>query len=74
MKPAVIIAVIIGLLFCAIAVLYWIEPASALPSFFPGHAIGSTQHHTKHGILALALAIVSFIAAWFLSGPKQEAA
>lgn len=73
MKPSTIAAIVIGLLCCLVAALYFIDPAGSLPSFLPGHAAGSTQHHMKHGILAFALAVICFVAAWFLSGPKQEA-
>ena len=69
-KTTTAVAAVIGLNFLAVAVLYWIEPAGALPSFLPGHAAGSAQHHLKHGVLALALAIVCFLIAWFQSGPK----
>ncbi len=73
MKPGTIAAAIAGLLFCIVAVSYFTQPAGSLPGFLPGHEAGSTVHHTKHGILALALGVVCFVAAWFLSGPKQEA-
>jgi hypothetical protein len=73
-KPGVIIAAIVGLLFCVAAVLYFTQTAGSLPSFLPGHAVGSTLRHTKHGILALAVGVICFVAAWFLSGPKQQAA
>jgi Na+(H+)/acetate symporter ActP len=72
-KPAAIVAAIVGLLFCVVAVIYMTQPASALPSFLPGHGPG-LLHHTKHGILALVVGLACFVAAWFLSGPKQEAA
>ena len=33
-----ILAVVLGVVLIVIAVIYWAEPASSLPSFFPGHA------------------------------------
>ena len=70
------IAVLIGLLFLVAAVLYFTQTAQALPGFLPGHAAGGTAeamtHHTKHGILALALAVCCFVAARFLWGPTTD--
>ena len=52
-RPALIIpAVIVGVALLALAIVYWLDPADALPSFFPGHEAGSTHHHVKHGIAA----------------------
>lgn len=73
-RPKLIVpAVLIGLLCLAIAVVYFVEPASSLPSFFPGHEAGSSHHHFKHGLLALVLAACCFVFAWFQSGPPQAA-
>lgn len=60
--------VIIGLLFVALAVYYWITPADSLPSGFPGHMTGSSQHHLKHGLAALLLGLGCWVLAWFSSG------
>ena len=49
------LAVLAGIVLIAIAVIYWVEPAKSLPSFFPGHQAGSTHHHVKHGIAAFLL-------------------
>ena len=67
-------AVLLGLVFVAIAVVYFAEPASSLPSFFPGHEAGSSHHHTKHGIAALVVAAACFVFAWFQTGggPPQD--
>ncbi|MFL5828056.1 MAG: hypothetical protein ACJ76V_16160 [Thermoleophilaceae bacterium] len=62
-------AIIAGIVLLVIAVIYWVEPAKSLPSFFPGHTAGSTHHHVKHGIAAFVVAIACFIFAWFQSGP-----
>lgn len=67
-------AVLLGLVFVVIAVIYFAEPASSLPSFFPGHEAGSSHHHTKHGIAALVVAAACFVFAWFQSGPSGEPA
>ncbi len=66
-------AALLGVLFLLAAVLYFIDPASALPGFLPGHAAGDLTRHTKHGILAIALAAVCFVAARFAYGPSAGA-
>ena len=70
-RPLIALAVIVGILLIAVAVIYWVDPAKSLPSFFPGHKAGSTHHHVKHGIAALVVALGCFTFAWFQSGPKQ---
>lgn len=66
------LAVFLGLLFIVAAVLYITQPAGSLPGFLPGHEAGVMTHHTKHGILALALAICCFVAARFFWGPATD--
>ncbi len=68
-------AILIGVLLLVAAVIYFITPAGSLPGFLPGHEAGVTTPHTKHGILALALAICAFVAARFFYGaaPDQSA-
>ena len=74
-RPKLIVpAVLAGLLFLTIAVVYFIEPAGSLPSFFPGHEAGSDHHHAKHGIAALVVALGCFTFAWFQSGPSGSKA
>ena len=68
------IAALIGILLLAVAVIYFITPANSLPGFLPGHEIGVTGRHTKHAILAIALALCAFVAARFLYGSKADAA
>jgi hypothetical protein len=69
-----IAAAIAGVVLIVIAIIYFAEPAHSLPSFFPGHQAGSTHHHSKHGIAALALGIGAFILAWFQTGPRTKKA
>ena len=66
-------AVALGVLFIALAVLYWVDSAGSLPSFIPGHEAGSSHHHIKHGIAAFVLALGCFVFAWFQSGPSGQA-
>ena len=71
----VVIALVLGILLIVVGVVYWVEPAKSLPSFFPGHLAGSSHHHAKHGIAAFLLGIACFVFAWFNSGkPKADSA
>jgi hypothetical protein len=67
-----ILAVLAGIVLIVIAVIYFVEPAKSLPGFFPGHQAGSSHHHVKHGIAALALGIAAFVLAWFQTGPRER--
>jgi hypothetical protein len=66
-------AIVLGIVLIVVAIVYFVDSASALPSFFPGHAAGSSHHHTKHGIAALVLGLGCFVFAWFQSGPARPA-
>jgi hypothetical protein len=59
-------AIVLALVFVVVAVVYFVLPAGSLPSFFPGFEPGSARMHVKHGIAALAVAIVLFGVGWFL--------
>lgn len=65
-------AIVAGIILLVIAIVYFVEPASSLPSFFPGRQAGSAHHHVKHGIAAGALGIACLIFAWFQSGPSAS--
>ena len=69
-----IAAVVLGIVFIIIGIVYFVEPAKSLPSFFPGHQSGSNHHHTKHGIAAVLVGIGCFVFAWFQSGPRSAGA
>ena len=71
-KWLVWLAAVLGIVLIVIAVVYWVEPADSLPSFFPGHEAGSDHHHVKHGIAALAVALAAFAYAWFQTGPSAR--
>jgi hypothetical protein len=70
-RSLIIPAVLAGLVLLAIAGVYLAEPATSLPSFFPGHEPGSAHHHVKHGIAAAALGLAAFVLAWFQTDPKD---
>jgi hypothetical protein len=72
-RNLIIPAILAGIVFMVIAVIYWVDTAGSLPSFFPGHEAGSSDHHVKHGIAAFILGLGCFIFAWFQSGPAGEA-
>ena len=47
-----VLLIVIGVVFIALAVYDWVTPARSLPSFFPGHLAGSAHKHVKHGLAA----------------------
>ena len=73
-KWLVALAVVLGIVLIVIAVIYWVEPADSLPSFFPGHEAGSDHHHVKHGIAAFLVGLACLAFAWFNTGPKKREA
>jgi hypothetical protein len=68
----VVASLVAGVVLIALAFLYWIEPASSLPSWLPGYAAGSPHHHVKHGIAAFLVGIACLVFAWFRSAPKKK--
>ena len=72
-RNLIVPAVIVGVLLIALAIVYFVDSADALPSFIPGHEAGSSHHHVKHGIAALLLGLACFAFAWFQSGPRTAA-
>lgn len=72
MKPLVIAAAVLGLVFIILAGFYFVTPAAALPRFFPGYnPAGAAIHHYKHGLGALIVALALFAFAWFQSKPAK---
>jgi hypothetical protein len=71
-NPLVVPAIVLGILFLVVAAIYFVESASSLPSFFPGHTAGSSHHHFKHGLLAAVLGIGCLLYAWFQTGPAAR--
>jgi hypothetical protein len=59
------VAIVLGLAFAAIAVIYFALPAGSLPGFFPGFQAGSRLIHVKHGIAAAVASLVLFAFAWY---------
>jgi hypothetical protein len=73
-KLLVALAIVLGIVLIVVAVVYWVEPARSLPSFFPGHEAGSKHHHVKHGIASCLVGLACFVFAWFNTGPKKSGA
>jgi hypothetical protein len=67
-----VVLAVLGLAFIAVAVVYLTHTAGDLPTFFPGHEAGSSHHHTKHGVAALAVGLIACIAAWISAGKKRS--
>jgi hypothetical protein len=61
-----LIAIVLGLVLIAIAVMYFMMPADQLPAFFPGHEAGVTRVHMKHGIVAGVAGVVLLAIGWFM--------
>ena len=72
-NPLVSVAIVLGIILLVVGVIYFVDSASALPSFFPGHQSGSGHHHAKHGIAAILLGLACLAFAWFRTGPRQRA-
>jgi hypothetical protein len=78
LRKLVVPAVVLGVILLVVAVIYFVQPAHSLPSFFPGHVSATSaeanHHHAKHGVAALVVALACFAFAWFQSGPKAQKA
>jgi hypothetical protein len=61
------IAGVLGLVFLALAALYWFTPAGSLPEFLPGFKAGSEHVHVRHALGSLVVSIILFGLAWFQS-------
>jgi hypothetical protein len=72
-RPLTILFLVIAALFVAAGIYYFVTPAHNLASFVPGHTAHRTNHHIKHGIAMIGLAVLALIAAWFTTGPERHA-
>jgi hypothetical protein len=57
---------VLGLALIAVAAMYFLMPADALPSFLPGHEAGLMRPRMKHGIVAAVAGIVALAAGWWM--------
>jgi hypothetical protein len=69
---AVTLLAFVGAACVAIALVYFAQPAKSLPTFLPGHQVGSSHHHTTHGIAALIVGLVCIIGAWMGGGRSSR--
>jgi hypothetical protein len=70
---ATVCLVAIGLLFTALAIVYFAEPAHDLPGLIPGSDKDLTRHHLKHGLASLAAGLAALLAAGFSAGQRPAA-
>jgi hypothetical protein len=57
---------VLGLALIVVAAMYFLMPADALPSFFPGHEAGLARIRVKHGIIAAVAGVVALGAGWWM--------
>lgn len=72
--PLTWVLLVLGVICVAVAIVYWTQPANALPSFFPGANAANAAKHTKHGIAAFGVGVVLFIGAWMTTGSRKGTA
>jgi uncharacterized membrane protein HdeD (DUF308 family) len=54
--------ILLGVALIAVGIVYLVEPARHLPSFFPGHS-KSHHHGVKHGWAAIVAGVVALLLA-----------
>jgi uncharacterized membrane-anchored protein YitT (DUF2179 family) len=60
------IVIVIGVILIVVAAVYFLVPADALPTFFPGHETGLMRVRTKHGILSGTVGILLLALGWWM--------
>jgi hypothetical protein len=74
LRKLVVPAVILGIVLVVVAIVYFVEPAKSLPSFFPGHVSAANQATTTPSTASRpGVALACFAIAW-LTGPKTGCA
>lgn len=61
-----LVLTLLGLALIVIAAIYFLMPADALPSFFPGHESGLARIRMKHGLVSGAVGVVLLAIGWFM--------
>ena len=61
-----LICTLLGLALIVVAAIYFLMPADALPSFFPGHETGLARMRYKHGIVSAVIGVVLLMAGRFM--------
>jgi hypothetical protein len=59
-------ATVLGIVLLAVAAMYLLVPADALPTFFPGHKTGLARIRFKHGLVSGAAGVVLLAVGWFM--------
>lgn len=72
MKLRMTVFGVLAVMSVLLAVYYFATPADSLLQFLPGYEGGVTDHHYKHGLAALILAIGCGLLIWFSSGKKSS--
>ena len=57
---------VLGVALLVVAAVYFLMPADALPSFFPGHEAGLARIRVKHGIIAAVAGVVALGTGWWM--------
>jgi hypothetical protein len=69
-----LLAVLAGCALFTLAAVYLVEPAGALPAFFPGHVGGRSpargQHEIALGVTAFVLGAAAFTYGWIATRPN----
>jgi hypothetical protein len=73
-RPLTIVLVVVAAALIGVGIYYFVTPAHNLASFVPGHEDHATNHHIKHGIAMIGLAVLALFAAWFTTAPDRGAA
>lgn len=60
-----LICTVLGGALFVVAAVYFLMPANALPSFFPGFDAGLTRMRYKHGIVSAVVGVVALAIGWF---------
>jgi hypothetical protein len=58
-----IVLIVLGALAIVVGIIYFAEPARALPAFLPGHLARVAARHTRRGLAAIIIGLVLLIAA-----------
>lgn len=63
---------ILAIILIVVGIIYFVEPAHSLPSFFPGHTKHGTKARTKHGIVAVVVGAILLVLALVASGRSRR--
>jgi hypothetical protein len=61
-----LVLTLLGVVLLVVAAVYFLVPADSLPGFFPGHEVGVTRMHTKHGVVSGVAGLVLLAAGMWM--------